>query len=416
MINKIYYTIFSFINKSANISAASAKNLSILVCPFENTGDGNYSWISAGMSDSIIADLNKIDNIIVLSERDRKLAFKEIELGQTGLISLDSAVQAGEFTGADVIFTGSYTVFNNQIRIIGKLVRVETGDIEKTAKIDGALDNIFELQDKLVIQLMSDADKMSFTEIEKIAFNESDQQKIIEKDRPPIEAYEFYSRGLEVQDENPQKALTYYSQAINIDNGYYSAINRSGEVYVSTRQYDKAIIIYNTAQRTLDKRGRQNTVYYASLMDNIGNAYRFKGENDRALEYYNKAKNKREKIGLKNTSGYISNINNIGAVYRSKGEHDEAIRHYNESRKIMDRMGTGNTRAYNKTMNNLGDVHKSKGQLDEAKKYHDRGMKKNKVHPVKPREDKIKNKKSEHIHNDNPNNKKEKKNPESKTK
>ena len=36
---------------------ATAKTMSILVYPFENTGDEQYSWISAGMTDTVINDL-----------------------------------------------------------------------------------------------------------------------------------------------------------------------------------------------------------------------------------------------------------------------------------------------------------------------------------------------------------------------
>jgi hypothetical protein len=43
-------------------------------------------------------------------------------------------------------------------------------------------------------------------------------------------------------------------------------------------------------------------------------------------------------------------------------------------------------------------------------------MKKNIVHPVKPKEDRIKNRKIENIHKDNPGNRKERKNSESKAK
>jgi TolB-like protein/Tfp pilus assembly protein PilF len=416
MNDKIFYIIFSIIIMSANISPASARNLSILVSPFENTGDEKYSWISAGMSDSIIADLNKIDNIIVLSEKDRKSALKEIEAGQTGMISLETAVQAGEFTGADVVFTGSYAVFNNQIRVIAKLVRVETGEIEKTAKIDGTLDRIFDVQDKVVIQLMSDAGKIQFEDIDQLAFGDAEQNKITEKERPPVDAYEFYSKGLEIQDENPQQALAYYSDAINIDNGYYGALNRSGEVYVAARQYDTALVFYERAHKSLKKRGFQDTVYFLTLMDNIGNAYRYKGDNDRALEYYKRGKNKREKIGLKNTSGYISNINNIGAAHRGKGERDEAVRHFNESGKMMDRMGAGKTRAYNKTMNNIGDVHKSMGNHGEAKRYYDRGINRNKVNPVRHRDNEVKIRKKDIMIKDAAAPKKERKNPETKQK
>ncbi|MEI6313675.1 MAG: hypothetical protein WCO89_02305, partial [Syntrophus sp. (in: bacteria)] len=49
-----------------------AKQMYILVHPFENTGDKEYSWISAGMTDTVISDLTRIQNISVVSNQDRK--------------------------------------------------------------------------------------------------------------------------------------------------------------------------------------------------------------------------------------------------------------------------------------------------------------------------------------------------------
>ena len=50
----------------------SAKQINILVHPFENTGDKVYSWISAGMTNTVISDLTRIKDISVISNTDRK--------------------------------------------------------------------------------------------------------------------------------------------------------------------------------------------------------------------------------------------------------------------------------------------------------------------------------------------------------
>jgi hypothetical protein len=47
-----------------------SKQMNILVHPFENTGDKEYSWISAGMTDTVISDLTRIQNIQSRQEED----------------------------------------------------------------------------------------------------------------------------------------------------------------------------------------------------------------------------------------------------------------------------------------------------------------------------------------------------------
>lgn len=96
----------------------SAKNMTILVHPFQNTGDKKFSWVSAGMTASTISDLGKIQEITVISESDRVKAYKEIEFAQTGLTAVDdNAVKVGEMLGANFIFTGNYLVVGNRIRV-----------------------------------------------------------------------------------------------------------------------------------------------------------------------------------------------------------------------------------------------------------------------------------------------------------
>lgn len=54
------------------INTLTAKTMAILVYPFQNTSEPEYSWISAGITDTVISDLNRIKDIIVISEVDKK--------------------------------------------------------------------------------------------------------------------------------------------------------------------------------------------------------------------------------------------------------------------------------------------------------------------------------------------------------
>lgn len=59
---KIFFSsvlVLSFLLISLS-TQAMAKTMNILVYPFENTGDKQYSWISAGMTDTVINDLMEI--------------------------------------------------------------------------------------------------------------------------------------------------------------------------------------------------------------------------------------------------------------------------------------------------------------------------------------------------------------------
>ena len=394
-------------------SPCPAKQMNILVHPFENTGDKEYSWISAGMTDTVIADLTRIKDISVVSNQDRKKALEEMKFVFSGLVEEDKMIKLGKLTGANVIFTGSYLVSGSRIRVHARLVNVETGKVKSSTKIDGTLYGIFDLQDKVVFTLMGETEKITIADIKPVKINEQDKKNIEEKPRPSITAYEWYAKGLEVQYTNPNEALTNFRKAFDVDPNYTDALmeagytagrtlnlfndalgylekadrifkgrnetsssdyanllNRIGIVYWSKGQLDRALEYYLNSQSIYDRLGLQNTAGYANLMMNNGNVYWSKGQLDRALEYYLKGKSIKDSLGLQNTADYAILMNNIGIVYRSKGQLDRALEYYLNSQSIYDRLGLQNTSDYANLMNNIGNVYKDKGQIDRALEYY----------------------------------------------
>jgi tetratricopeptide (TPR) repeat protein/TolB-like protein len=387
--------------------------MTILVHPFENTGDKEYSWISAGMTDSVITDLTHIQNISVVSNQDRKKALEEMKFVFSSLAEEDKMIKLGKLTGANVIFTGSYLVSGNRIRVYARLVNVETGKVESSTKIDGTIDGIFDLQDKVVFALIGETEKITIADIKPVNLTEQDKKKIEEKPKPKSAAYEWYAKGLEVQDTNPKEALTNFKKALDIDPnytdalmsagwtagntlnlfsealgylekaerifkgrnetksaGYANLIMNTGIVYWKKGQLDRALEYYLNCQSIMDRLGLQNTADYANLMMNIGIVYQHRGQLDRALEYYLNSQSIMDRLGLQNTAGYANLMMNIGIVYWKKGQLDRALEYYLNCQSIMDRLGLQNTAGYANLMMNIGIVYWKKGQLDRALEYY----------------------------------------------
>ena len=154
----------------------SAKQMNILVLPFENTGDKEYSWISAGMTDTVVTDLTRIKNISVVSNQDRKKVLEEMKFIFSGLAEEDKMMKLGKLMGAHVISTGSYLVSGGRIRVHARLVNVETGKVESSAKVDGTLNSLFDLQDKVVFALMGETEKINIADIKHVKLDRSSQE------------------------------------------------------------------------------------------------------------------------------------------------------------------------------------------------------------------------------------------------
>jgi TolB-like protein/tetratricopeptide (TPR) repeat protein len=348
-----------------------AKQMNILVHPFENTGDREYSWISAGMTDTVITDLTRIKDISVVSNQDRKKVLEEMKFIFSGLVEEDRMMKLGKLTGANVIFTGSYLVSGNRIRVHARLINVETGKVESSAKIDGTLNEIFDLQDRVVFTLMGATEKITIADIKPVKLTEQDKKKIEEKQRPSITAYEWYAKGLEVKDINPKEALANFKKALDIDPNYTDALIKAGfTVGYTLNLFSEALGYLEKAERIFEGRNETQSSDYAGLMMNIGTVYGSKGQLDRALEYYLNSQSIMDRLGLQNAARYADLMNNIGGVHGSKGQFDRELEYYLNSQSIYDRLGFQNTASYAVLMNNIGGVYGSKGQFNRALEYY----------------------------------------------
>ncbi len=154
-------------------SQPSARKPNILVYPFQYSGDKNYSWISAGMNATIISDLGRMNNLSVFSDEDRRSAIKEIELGMSGLIKDGDAVRVGGIMGANLIFAGNIQMLGKAVRVTARLINVETAKTEKSIKLDGRIDEIFSLQDRVVLALIEEAGKIEINDAAMLTLDEA---------------------------------------------------------------------------------------------------------------------------------------------------------------------------------------------------------------------------------------------------
>jgi TolB-like protein/tetratricopeptide (TPR) repeat protein len=360
-------TLFTFLFTTP----CSAKQMNILVHPFENTGDKAYSWISAGMTDTVISDLTRISNISVVSNADRKKILEEMKFIFSGLAAEDKMIKLGKLTGANVIFTGSYLVSGSRIRVHARLINVETGKVENSTKIDGTLDGIFDLQDKVVFTLMGETEKINISDIKTVTLTEQDKKKIEGKPKPKSAAYEWYAKGLELQDTNPKQALANFMKALDIEQNYTEALMSAGSTAGNTLNlFSDSLKYLEKAERIFKGRNETNSADYAKVMSYIGTVYSSKGQLDRAMEFSMNSQSIYDILGLQNTKGYANLMMNIGIIYAQKGQLDLALEYLLKNKIILDSLGLQNTSGYAKLMGNIGVVYVNKVQLDPALEYY----------------------------------------------
>jgi tetratricopeptide (TPR) repeat protein/TolB-like protein len=353
----------------------SAKEMTILVQPFENTGDAAYSWISAGMTASVISDLGKIRDVTVISDAERRKAAEEIQLGLSGMVDEQKAVKVGNLLGANLIFSGSYQVSGTQVRVNASLTDVAKGSVERSVKVDGTLGGIFALQDQIVFALMAETEKIKIADVKPVKFTAEEKKQIESAEKPSLSAYELYSKGLQARTKDPRASLDFFKQAVKAQPDYAAALVEAGYTAGSILNlFAEGLGYIEKADALYAKRGETNTGAYAGVMMIMGNVHKEMGQLDRALEYMDKSKRIRDALGQQNTDGYAALLTNTGIIYDKMKKNDRALECYAQARAIYDTLGKQKSNSYSVLLMNIGVIYAESKQPDKALEYYTQSM------------------------------------------
>jgi len=216
----------------------------VAVMDFENvTKDEKIDWLKLGISETIISDLKNINSINVVERMQLAKVMQEQALGQTGIIDEASAVKVGNILGADLLVLGSFQKAKNNLRITARLVEAESGKVQETVKATGPMDDVFSLQDQIVLKIAS-----AFN----IEVDEETRKSIEVKKTSSVGAYEYYAKGKNAYDEvigkasilRPNETKELYLKAIAF---YDKAIAQDAEYALA--YLDRAACLYNIKKR-----------------------------------------------------------------------------------------------------------------------------------------------------------------------
>ena len=161
---------------------------SVAVLTFTNiTGDPADEWIGQGIAESLTADFAKIGGLLVIPREHVFDLQRNLPAGARPADDRQS-LELGRRLGASFVVAGGYQRIRDRVRITGQVVDVTTNESAATVKLDGTIDQIFELQDQLVQELARSGMAHEIG---------SSERHAIEGDTDvSVEAFEAYSRGM----------------------------------------------------------------------------------------------------------------------------------------------------------------------------------------------------------------------------
>ncbi|MBL8955231.1 MAG: hypothetical protein JNK82_30935 [Myxococcaceae bacterium] len=143
----------------ALLSAAAPSKPVVSVLYFENrTTDASLQVLQKGMAEMIITDLVAWDGVTVVERSRLDAVLGELKLQQTKAFDPGTAVKVGKLIGAQYAITGSLFLQGEQLRIDAAVVNIERGETVASASAAGSKDTVFDLEQKLVDQLVTAID------------------------------------------------------------------------------------------------------------------------------------------------------------------------------------------------------------------------------------------------------------------
>jgi TolB-like protein/Tfp pilus assembly protein PilF len=192
---------------TANTSVRAVLSLpdkpSIAVLPFQNmSGDPEQGYFADGVVEEITTALSRFKTVFVIA-RNSSFTYKD---------KAADVKQIGRELGVRYVLEGSVRKAANQVRITAQLIDATTGVHLWADRFDGAIEDIFHLQDQVTTSVVGAiTPAVERTEIERALL----------KPTASLAAYDHYMRGLGSQyqwtSEATSEALGHYYKAIELD-------------------------------------------------------------------------------------------------------------------------------------------------------------------------------------------------------
>src|SRR5450830_22947 len=182
---------------------------SIAVLPFDNVSrDSDQEYFADGMAEDIITALSRYHWFLVIA-RTSSFIYKGRKV---------DVRQIGRELGARYVLEGSVRKNGDQLRITAQLAETTNGNYLWAEKYDGAVENVFDLQDRIVESVVSAiAPSIRRAEIERA-----------QRKRPEsLDAYDLYLRALPLawafSPKETAKAISLLAAALSLDPDYAAA-------------------------------------------------------------------------------------------------------------------------------------------------------------------------------------------------
>ena len=178
---------------------------SLAVLPLQNEGPEEDDWIGTGIADTLAEDLSRRADLALVRRERTAGAMRQAR----GADVESRAAAIGATLGCRWILGGTYRRLGPALRVHAFLIEVSTGAVRLRETLDGTIDTIFTLQDRIAA-----------TVLHHVAVDAEESAR----HQPRVTAYEHYARGLLLARGGDrvalQRAREHFEAAIELEPAY----------------------------------------------------------------------------------------------------------------------------------------------------------------------------------------------------
>ena len=182
---------------------------SIAVLPFANlSGDPEQEYFADGIAEDIITALSNVQSFFVIA-RNSSFTYKGKAVDMK---------RVGRELGVRYVLEGSVRKAGNRVRVTAQLIEAASGNHVWADRYDGALDDIFDLQDEITASVVGAIEPQLLR---------AEVQRVRQKRPESLDAYDYTLRGLahmnKLNPEDTAEGLRLFRKAIEVDANYARA-------------------------------------------------------------------------------------------------------------------------------------------------------------------------------------------------
>jgi TolB-like protein/predicted Ser/Thr protein kinase len=209
----------------------------VAVAGFANiSGNPEDEWLGAGIAETLAMDAAQIQSVSVVPRERVSEALRTLRR-QTGEPDERLYLRAARALGARWVVSGGFQRSLDAVRVTASLTDLATSDLVSTARVDGRIDAIFEVQDRLVRELAGSLRAA-------ISPSASPETEV-------VSAYEAFSRGMLNRQadtfEALDRAVVLFERAVTLDPAYFRAHLELGAALSTKADYLSMPELYTLA-------------------------------------------------------------------------------------------------------------------------------------------------------------------------